>query len=170
MAERPTVVLAMVPAFTEQLFTDALRERLRSLCDVPDAEPLTTFEEPRALDLLPRAEILLTSWGCPPIDAPVLARAPRLRALVHAAGTVKSHITDACWEQGLVVTSAAAANAVPVAEFTLAAILFANKRVLRLQQRYREQRAFRWWAAEFPGWEISARWSASSGRHRSAAR
>src|SRR5690606_18954688 len=81
----------------------------------------------------------------------VLAAAPRLRAIVHAAGTVKLHVTDACWERGLLVSSAAAANAVPVAEYTLAAILFANKRVFRLQRRYRELRAFRLWTKEAPG-------------------
>ncbi len=148
--ERPTVVLAMVPLFTEHLFDAALLERLRAVCHVPDATPLMTFEEPRAAELLPCADILFTSWGCPPVDAHVLARAPRLRAIVHAAGTVKMHVTDACWERGVHVTSAAAANAVPVAEFTVAAILFANKAVFHLQRRYREVRAFQWWAAEFP--------------------
>jgi phosphoglycerate dehydrogenase-like enzyme len=39
-------------------------------------------------------------------------------------------ITEACWRRGLLVTSAAWANALPVAEFTVAAVLFANKRVL----------------------------------------
>lgn len=148
---RPTVVLAMVPMLTADLFADGHRQRLQSLCEVPDSEPLTTFEEPRAQALLPQADVLLTSWGCPSIDATVLQRAPRLQAIVHAAGTVKLHVTDACWERGLQVTSAAAANAVPVAEFTLAAILFAGKRVFGLRERYREARAFRWWPAEFPG-------------------
>lgn len=151
MVERPTVVLAMVPLFTPDLFTAAHWQRLESMCDVPDREPLLAFEDERARRLLAVADVLLTSWGCPPIDAPVLARAHRLRAIVHAAGTVKQHVTDACWERGVLVTSAASANAIPVAEFTLAAILFAGKRVLPIHRRYREARAFRWWPAEFPG-------------------
>ncbi len=65
---------------------------------------------------------------------------PRLRAVVHAAGSVKHHVTEACWERGLLVSSAAAANAVPVAEYTLAAILFANKRVLESAHAYRAAR------------------------------
>jgi phosphoglycerate dehydrogenase-like enzyme len=150
MSNRPAVALAMVPMFTEHLFTEAHFQRLGGLCDVLDREPLTTFEEPRAVALLERATILLTSWGCPPIDAMVLARAPQLRAVVHAAGTVKGHVTEACWERGLLVASAAAANAVPVAEYTLAAILLAGKRIFRLRQRYSEVRSFRWWPAEFP--------------------
>jgi phosphoglycerate dehydrogenase-like enzyme len=66
------------------------------------------------------------------------AFAPELRAVFHAAGTVKNHVTDVCWERGLVVSSSASANAIPAAEYTLAAILFANKRVFQLQQRYRQ--------------------------------
>jgi len=148
---RPVVVLAMVPALTPQLFTPELLERLRATSEVLDGDPLTSFDEERAGRLLAEAEVLLTGWGCPRIGRRVLDRAPRLRAIVHAAGTVKGHVSEACWERGLLVSSAAAANALPVAEYTVAAILFANKRVFRLQRRYREVRAFRWWPDELPG-------------------
>jgi phosphoglycerate dehydrogenase-like enzyme len=126
-------------------------DRLCRACDLPDPEPLSRFDEPRAESLLGRAEILLTGWGCPPIQADVLERAPELRAIFHAAGTVKGHVTQACWDRGLIVSSAAAANALPVAEFTIAAILFSNKRVFELRRRYREIRQFRLWTQEAPG-------------------
>lgn len=148
--ERPTLALALAPALTAHLFSDALRARLASVAEVLDDEPITDFASPRARGLLPRADILLTSWGAPRIDAAVLDHAPRLRAIVHAAGTVKLHVDPECWRRGIVVTSAAAANAVPVAEYTLAMILLANKRVLRLRERYRELRRARAWAREFP--------------------
>jgi len=151
MPPRPTLVLAMAPALTRDLLRDRHRRRLASLCELPDPEPLARFEEPRSGELLGRAEILLTGWGCPPLTAPVLRRAPALRAVIHAAGTVKGLVTEACWDRGLLVSSAAAANALPVAEYTLAAILFANKRAFELQRRYRELRGFRLWPAEFPG-------------------
>ncbi|MGH7785814.1 MAG: hydroxyacid dehydrogenase, partial [Candidatus Binatia bacterium] len=151
MSVRPVVVLAMVPYFTAELFGEVQWRDLRAVAEVPDAEPLTAFGEARAARLLADADVLLTGWGCPPIDAAALGLAPRLRAVVHAAGTVKGHVTDACWARGLLVSSAAAANALPVAEYTLAAILFANKRVFRLQQRYRAVRGRRWWPQEAPG-------------------
>ena len=81
----------------------------------------------------------------------MLERAPRLRAVVHAAGTVKNHVTPACFERGILVSCAAAANALPVAEYTLAAILFSNKRIFRLRSRYRELRGWRVWSDEAPG-------------------
>jgi phosphoglycerate dehydrogenase-like enzyme len=151
MARRPTVVLVLAPAIAPGLVRPDHLERLRALCEVPDPEPLPNFDDPRAGALLARAEILLTGWGCPPLTAEALAPAPELRAIFHAAGTVKNHVTDACWERGLVVSSAASANAIPVAEYTLAAILFANKRVFQLRQRYRQVRQFRLWAREEPG-------------------
>lgn len=151
MAERPALALAMAPALTEGVFREEHWKRLREACELADPEPLARFDEPRADALLGRAEILLTGWGCPPLGAAVLERAPRLRAVVHAAGTLKNHVGEACWERSLRVSSAAAANAVPVAEYTLAAILFANKRVFELQRRYRELRAFRLWSREAPG-------------------
>lgn len=73
-------------------------------------------------------EILLTSWGAPRLDAVVLDRMPRLRAVVHAAGSVQDLVSDALWDRGIVVTSAADANAVPVAEFAFASIVLAFKR------------------------------------------
>lgn len=141
----------MVPLLTAEVFSVETKTRLQQIAEVLDLEPLMTFDEPRAQELLPRTEVLLTGWGCPPIDAVALDRAPRLRAIVHAAGTVKLHVTDGCWERGLAVTSAAAANALPVAEYTLAAILFANKRAFSMQRRYAQVREFRWWPLEFPG-------------------
>jgi phosphoglycerate dehydrogenase-like enzyme len=48
----------------------------------------------------------------------------------HAAGSVRAHVSEAFWERGILITSAADVNAVPVAEFTLAAILLAGKRAL----------------------------------------
>lgn len=146
----PTVVLAMAPVLTPELFSPALRARLAELGTVLDPEPLTCFDDERAARLLPQAEVLLTGWGCPRIDEAVLDRAPRLRAILHAAGTVKGHVDEAAWERGIRVCSAAAANAVPVAEYTVAAILLAGKRAFRLQRRYRELRGFRLWSHEVP--------------------
>jgi phosphoglycerate dehydrogenase-like enzyme len=150
MRTRPITVLAWAPALTPDLFTAEQHARLATLADVPDATPLARFDDARATELLARAEILLTAWGSPRIDALVLAKAPHLAAIIHAAGTVKGHVDPVCFERGVRVSSAAAANAVPVAEFTLAAILLAGKRAFRLQRRYAEVRNYRLWWNEVP--------------------
>ncbi|MCX3062659.1 hydroxyacid dehydrogenase [Streptomyces beihaiensis] len=118
---------------------------LRRLTEVADLDPALLVvdfaaERPGARDALGRAEVLFTGWGCPRLDSRALAAMPRLRAVVHAAGSVKHHVTESCWQRGIVVSTAAAANALPVAEYTLAAILFANKRVLHSAHAYRAVR------------------------------
>jgi phosphoglycerate dehydrogenase-like enzyme len=107
---------------------DTALTALRRVTDLADGV-LDDFTTPAAHAVLRDVELLVTGWGCPPLDTAVLARAPRLRAVVHTAGTVRGHVTEACWERGIAVTSAAAANAVPVAEYTLAMILLSGKRV-----------------------------------------
>jgi phosphoglycerate dehydrogenase-like enzyme len=57
---------------------------------------------------------------------------PRLRVNVHAAGSVKHHTTEEVWRRGVAVSSAADANAVPVAEYTRAVIVLALKRAFTL--------------------------------------
>lgn len=141
--KRPRAVYAFSPERTRHVFAAAHHHRLAELCDIPDAVPLQQFGDARAAQLLADAEILITGWGCPPIGADMLARAPKLRLIAHAAGTVKTFIAPEIFAAGIQVTHAAAANALPVAEFTLAAILFANKRVLRFGQLYAESKATR---------------------------
>lgn len=136
---RPTVVLAMRSDLPDRLLSGAARDRLAGLADVATWTPLDAF--PAAADpVLREADVLLTGWGCPRVDAAVLARAPRLRAVVHAAGSVKAHVDPACWERGVVVSTAADANAVPVAEFTVAMVLLAGKAVPWLERTYRAGR------------------------------
>ncbi|MGW0761830.1 hydroxyacid dehydrogenase [Streptomyces sp. NPDC002814] len=137
---RPRAVLAMAQRTARQVLDADARARLADLTDIDPHLVLDDLTTPAAHRALADAELLVTGWGCPPLDAAVLHAAPRLRAVVHTAGTVRHHITAACWERGLAVSSAAAANAVPVAEYTLAMILLANKRVLETARVYRAER------------------------------
>lgn len=138
---RPGLAFAMDPARTRHVLAGADMTRLEALCRVPDALPITDFGAPGAAALLAETEILVTGWGCPPVDGAVVRLAPRLRLIGHAAGTVKPLIAAEVFAAGIAVTHAAAANALPVAEFTLAAILFANKRVLQFRELYRRERS-----------------------------
>ncbi|GAA2564786.1 MULTISPECIES: hydroxyacid dehydrogenase [Streptomyces] len=124
------------------LFDAESLARLTALADTDPSFVVHDFADPAAAGPLAGAEVLLTGWGCPPLTAEALARMPRLRTVIHAAGSVKHHVTGACWERGLTVASAAAANAVPVAEYTVAAVLFSGKRVLHAARVYREKRTW----------------------------
>lgn len=136
--DRPAVVLAMAPHVPARLFAPPVAERLRAVADV--LGEITEFGSAEALSLLGQAEVLVTGWGAPPVDAAVLAGTPRLRAVVHAGGSVTDHVAAAVLDRGILVSSATCANALPVAEYTLAMILLANKDVLAMAQRYRAER------------------------------
>lgn len=151
-ARRPRTVLAMAPAHLPRLLDDRQRARLSWIAEVDLGVVVDDFSAPAAKAALRFAEVLFTCWGCPPVDEQTLGSAPELRAIVHAAGSVKGIVTDACWERGLRVSSAAAANAVPVAEYTVAMIVLAGKRVFQIQTAYRAQAARRDWAAEYPNY------------------
>jgi phosphoglycerate dehydrogenase-like enzyme len=90
--------------------------------------------------VLRRTDILITGWGCPAIGRDILEIAPELKLIAHAAGTVKGFLSPDVLHAGIAVTHAAEANAIPVAEFTLAAIIFANKHVFRFRDIYRSDR------------------------------
>jgi phosphoglycerate dehydrogenase-like enzyme len=138
VADRPTAVLAMGLDVAPAVFPPGLRERLRRCVDLTD-EPLTgSLTGTEAGAVLADTQLLITGWGCPPLAADVLALAPRLQAIVHSAGSVKSLVTEAVWERGLLVSSAADANAGPVVDYTVAVITLASKRALSTAARYGE--------------------------------
>ncbi len=136
----PTVVFAMQPERTRYVLTPELFARLSALARIPDQRPVTELADERSQRLLAEAEVLVTGWGAPFIDAAVLARAPRLRLIVHAAGTIKGLVGESVFDAGVKVSHAAEANAVPVAEFTLAAVIFAGKQVFRFRDVYAADR------------------------------
>lgn len=140
-AEAPRAALAMSDDTAAALLGPEAQDRLARLTRLAPGPPLDDFTTEHARRALADADLLVTGWGCPPLDAAALDAAPRLRAVVHTAGTVRHHLTTACWERGVEVSSAAAANALPVAEYTLAAILQANKRVQEAAREYRAARS-----------------------------
>ena len=134
----PVIALAMLEGLVDHAFTDAHLARLAAAGELADRVPLTRFDDDRASSVLSAADVLVGHWGCPTLTADVLDRAPNLSLFAYAAGTVKWQVTDAVFDRGITVTSAAAANAIPVAEYTVAMILLANKGALLFRERLRD--------------------------------
>jgi phosphoglycerate dehydrogenase-like enzyme len=65
----------------DEIFPADLRRRLAGLVELSDV----VLRDLRGT--LADVDVLITGWGCPRIDAAVLDRAPRLRAIAHAAGS-----------------------------------------------------------------------------------
>ncbi len=133
---RPSIALAMQPSRTEHVLTAEALHRLAEIGQLLDPQPLRSFSDDRARRILAETDILITGWGSPYVGREVVAAAPRLRLIAHAAGTVKGIVDEQIFDAGIAVTHAAEANSVPVAEFTLAAIIFAGKQVFRFRDLY----------------------------------
>lgn len=133
---RPRARFLMADGLVERFFDEEQLARLGSILDISTTQPLRLPVNPaETADV----EVLITGWGAPSLGEAELDALPQLRGILHAAGTVKSFLVGNAWRRGIRVTSAAAANALPVAEFTLAAILFAGKAVFEIADQYRRE-------------------------------
>lgn len=92
--------------------------------------------------VLAPVDVIFSGWGGPVFDAEFLDAAPRLEAVFYGAGSIRSLVTAAFWDRGIRITSAYAANAVPVAEFALAQILLCLKHAWAFAREVRERRAY----------------------------
>jgi len=139
---RCTIGFFMPDATFDRVFAPGDIERLR-------AEPCVRLVSPRPLDAtrvaasddLAEVELLITGWGTPVLDRALLDRFPRLRAVSHSAGSMRAIITDELLARDIALTSSAGANAVPVAEFTLAMIILAAKRTFWAAERLRDSKS-----------------------------
>jgi phosphoglycerate dehydrogenase-like enzyme len=123
------------------LFGDDDLARLEQLVDWagPRTDPAAFTEDGRRFD---DVELIISSWGMPEMNEPFLAKVPRLRALFHAAGTVKAIATAASWGRGIRISNASLENARPTAEFAFAEIILSLKRAWPRVFQLREQRRY----------------------------
>jgi phosphoglycerate dehydrogenase-like enzyme len=146
---RPVIAISIGQSNYSRMFNAAAWRALDAFADVihhPGPDPA---DKAALLRLLPPADACITSWDVAPLDADVLAAAPRLRAMAHMGGSVKRFVSDAVWARGLHVTSAAPALARDVAETTVGLMIVAAKRIWPLGQHVREG-----------GWRESPAWPA----------
>lgn len=148
--ERPVVATVMGEGVLERVFGTDAHAALTALGKDGELLELSTFDRPQDQAALAEVEVLVTGWGCPRVDATVLDRMPRLRAVTHSAGSVKWLLDPVVWERGITVTSQVDANAWPVAEYTLGVILLANKAFLPAAAAYAAQPGSFSAAAAFP--------------------
>ncbi|HEX3815091.1 MAG TPA: hydroxyacid dehydrogenase [Mycobacteriales bacterium] len=103
---------------------------------------------------LPGATVLLTSWGTPSLDERMLDAAPDLRAIGHAAGSVKKLVPESTFDRGIAVFSAGRRIADSVAEFCLASTLTMLRRLPAFDARLR---AGQWKDGSLRGQELHGR-------------
>ncbi len=99
----------------------------RALEELFDLLPTTLTRDAVLAGQGETVEYLFSTWGFPTLsEEEIAARLPRLTCLFYAAGSVQAFARPLL-ARGVTVVSAAAANGIPVAEYTVAQILLANK-------------------------------------------
>ncbi|CAN7343637.1 hydroxyacid dehydrogenase [Devosia sp. LjRoot16] len=136
-SERPVALLAFDDAYRRQIFGEEEEAALARLV-TPVAIDLKT-----GAGLPADARIVVTGWPTQRLTEAAIAAMPHLGLVAHAGGSIKSLLPTSGLAGNIAISSCAAQNAIPVAEFTVAAILFANKRVLELARSYGESRGGR---------------------------
>ncbi|MDI1249180.1 MAG: hydroxyacid dehydrogenase [Lacunisphaera sp.] len=89
--------------------------------------PITAADWQAHRARLAGAEVLVGSWGIPELGADILEAMPKLRVVLYGAGSVRGFVSDEFWRRGIVLSSAAGANAGPTATFAEAMIILALK-------------------------------------------
>jgi phosphoglycerate dehydrogenase-like enzyme len=104
-------------------------------------QAMAGFDSTAARRALGRAEVLITGWGTPEITDVDLDGALSLRAILHAGGQASSLLPASFSSRGIQLANAGWANGIPVAEFTVAMIVLANKSVFAARELYRQRRS-----------------------------
>ncbi len=140
MTEKRILFLNDSPTLAELLWCDRARERAARYgfrVEIPEAE------KPDWPRLLAEADGVITSWGSPVCTPELLAHAPRLRILGHAAGSVAAVTRAETYDLDLAILTANAMMAVTVAEWSLLMTLMAQRK-LPLYAKLRAGERCRW--------------------------
>jgi phosphoglycerate dehydrogenase-like enzyme len=112
-----------ISSMVNTVYTAEQRQKIAELTDLmPEIVDAKNFD---SLDLS-EVEVIFSTWGMMNFTPEQLDRMPKLKAVFYAAGAT-DHFARPLLNRGIRVFSAWLANAVPVAEFTVAQILLSMK-------------------------------------------
>ena len=133
----------------KQIYVSEKENKLRAVYKTSD--PVYTKEDLLSRpDLFRDTEIIFSTWGMPSLsEEEIQSCLPSLKAVFYGAGTVQKFARPFL-RCGVRIFSAWAANAVPVAEYTVAQIVLANKGFFQTM-RYEDRKAAKALHAHFPG-------------------
>ncbi|MBD2870060.1 hydroxyacid dehydrogenase [Paenibacillus arenilitoris] len=106
-----------------EVCSDKCRALLNEHFDVTWNETSRDYTKEELAELVSDVEVMITSWGSPSLTDDVLSKANKLRAVGHAAGSVKNLVPKQIFSRGVRVFSAAPRIALSVGEYCLAALL-----------------------------------------------
>ena len=133
------IILCEAPNHYETVYAPSVRARLQAMTDT-DAALYRKADVLADPSKFADTEIIVSTWGMPAFtEEEIKTHLPALQCVFYAAGSVQGFARPflSC---GVKVFSAWAANAVPVAEYTVAQIILAGKDFYRQTDLLRENR------------------------------
>ena len=94
---KPKIAIVMPKQWADKMFAEEDLARLKEVVDISRKELFKTMDENGLCAAVEGMEGVMTSWETPHFTDKVLDRAPDLKIIAHAAGSVKSIVTDAVW-------------------------------------------------------------------------
>ena len=113
--------------FRGRVFGEKYYERLRKMGEVKVYDKVDFSDEAYYLEFVKGSTVIVTSWDSPRIDEKILDLCPDLKAVIHAAGSIKPVISDAFIERKIRITNSAVAIGEGVAETALGFAISACK-------------------------------------------
>lgn len=149
--KKKAVILNKNPGTVKRVYTENVMKHLRQLVDLYES-PISKEDLHANREILNKAEIAFSTWGMPSFSEDEIREfMPNLKAVFYSAGSVQTFARPFL-NCGIKVISAWGANAVPVAEYTVAQIILANKgfyqNTIMYKKDYSEARKF---FSTFPG-------------------
>jgi phosphoglycerate dehydrogenase-like enzyme len=137
----PQAALLLFPDALASAYGDPVLARLKARAGAPLViAPADTWRA--HAQSLAEVEVIFSGWGAPRMDEDFLRHVPRLQAVFYAGGSIRYFVTEAFWRRGIRLTTAQAINAIPVAEYTVAALSLGLKRFWHYARVTRETRDF----------------------------
>jgi phosphoglycerate dehydrogenase-like enzyme len=136
----------------DEVCSEACRARINDFFEPVWNETGRDYTQEELSERIAEAEVIISSWGSPSLTDEMLQKAVKLRAVGHAAGTVKNLVPKQIFEQGVKVFSAAPRIALSVGEYCLAALLTSLRYLPEFDSAMREGK---WKIAGLKGRELT---------------
>ena len=120
--------------FRERVFSEKYYERLRKLGNLKVYDKDNFSDRLYYLNFVKGSTVIITSWDSPRIDPEVLSVCPKLKAVIHGAGSIKPIISDDFIKKNIRITNSAAAIGEGVAESALGFAISACKGFYQLSK------------------------------------
>ena len=113
------IVILINKQYRDTVFSDKYYDRIAKSGELRIYDKDDFSDEKYYLDFVKGANVIITSWETPAIDKKVLDMCPDLKAVIHAAGSVKPVISEEFIKKNIRITASACAIGEGVAETAL---------------------------------------------------